>query len=452
MSWADTGRLTGAWSGILDAGSQRLRLKLDIRSGDVAVLYSLDQGGEPIPAKVVSASAELVRIEVRAIQGSFVGRLVSPDRMEGVWRQGGDLPLVLTRGEPPEAAVPVEPLTPARLAELRRQAGSPALGAISGGRERHPNLWVTGERLVDSGILVRPTDLWHVGSITKSMTSTLAARLVDAGELSWDDTVGASLAEVAPDMRPEYKDVKLRYLLSHRSGLPGNIPLADLEKYSHDISDAREERRAYARQALSLAPVAALDSAFEYSNNGYVVAAAMLEARFGAPWEQLIRTHLFDPLGIKSAGFGAPGRAGAIEQPVGHARDSSGEKRSARPLGQGVTDNPVVLSPAGRVHLSLRDLLTYLAAHRDRSDLLRSATWKTLHTPVSGGESAMGWAVRPDGTLWHNGTNSLWYAEVMVDPKVGIAAAAVANDGYLEKSTYAVGSALLGAASKAAMG
>jgi hypothetical protein len=40
----------------------------------------------------------------------------------------------------------------------------------------------------------------------------------------------------------------------------------------------------------------------------------------------------------------------------------------------------------------------------------------------------MGWIVRPDG-LWHNGSNTAWYAEILCSPSRGIVAVAAANDG-----------------------
>jgi hypothetical protein len=119
------------------------------------------------------------------------------------------------------------------------------------------------------------------------------------------------------------------------------------------------------------------------------------------------------------------------------------------PIGGIVTDNPVVLGPAGRIHVSLADLLRYLSAHRDRSDYLRPDTWTVLHTPPFVGNYAMGWIVRGDGALSHAGYNTLWYAVVLVDAAAGIVAAAASNDGYLAKSSPAVGRALLEATAAA---
>lgn len=52
---------------------------------------------------------------------------------------------------------------------------------------------------------------------------------------------------------------------------------------------------------------------YEYSNLGYMVAGAMAEKLTGKSWENLMRVKLFNPLGMTSAGFGAPGTPGKID-------------------------------------------------------------------------------------------------------------------------------------------
>jgi CubicO group peptidase (beta-lactamase class C family) len=449
LAHAQASDLLGSWTGVLAAGSQSLRLRFLITSEEAATLYSLDQGGLPIPARVTSLIPDRIAIEAPAVQGRFIGRLAAPDRIEGSWQQVAEFPLVLLRGEAGlAAAAPAAPLTQEGLAALRREAGSPALAAACERKGGTRRFWVDGERAIGSGVAAAKDDLWHLGSITKSMTATLVARLVEARAVHWDDTVGELLGDVAKEMRDDYKPASFRHLLSHRSGLPGNIPLADFARFSREIEDAREERKAFARIALSMSPIGKLASKFEYANNGYVVAGAMLENKLGQSWEELIAAQVFAPLALGTAGFGAPGKAGELVQPAGHALAADGSQRAFR-VGEGVTDNPVVLGPAGRVHMSLEDLLTYLAAHRDESAFLSGPTWRVLHQPPFGGDYAMGWIVRPNGALWHNGSNTLWYAEAQFDAASGIAVAAASNDGNLQKSAAEVGHALLSAAAAA---
>jgi CubicO group peptidase (beta-lactamase class C family) len=432
----------GEWNGALDVGSQRLRLRLVIEEGPRATLYSLDQGAAPIAAGQTRIEGSLLAVTFPSIRASYQGRL-SNGRIEGEFTQGAVLPLVFARSEAPAAAAP-EALTQARLEALRAESGAPALAAAAAKRGGASLSLATGLRAVGRSEAVTTDDKWHLGSITKSMTATLVARCVEAGAASWDDTVGGVLGAAIPEMRADYRDITFRHLLSHRSSLPANIAVTDLVRFPRESADARADRIAYARLGLQQAPIGPKETSFEYSNTGYVIAGAMLEAKLGAPWEALMNERLFTPFGLISMGFGAPGAPGVYDQPVGHAPGVGGAPQPYPP-GAPITDNPAVLGPAGRVHGAFGDMLTYLAAHRDRARFLRRESWEMLHTPPFGGDYAMGWVRRGD-TLWHNGSNTLWYAEMMFDPVRDVAAAAAANDGRAAEMTRAVGAALLGAA------
>jgi CubicO group peptidase (beta-lactamase class C family) len=286
------------------------------------------------------------------------------------------------------------------------------------------------------------------------MTATLVAAAVEAGVVGWDDTVGGLLGAMAGGAAPEpYRDVTFDHLLSHRAGLAPNLPIPDLMAYPLEEADPRASRRDYVARALAAPAVAAPGAAFAYSNSGYVLAAAMLEAKLDAPWEAIIAERLFAPLGLASAGFGAPDPGPAPDSPqapVGHTASvgaliGASKRRRPVPPGGGRTDNPAVLAPAGGVHMSLGDLLAYLDAHRLKGPLLQAGSWTRLQSPAFGGDYALGWFVKPDGALWHNGSNTLWYAEAVIDPGAGVSAAAAANDGLMACSSIATSEALASA-------
>ncbi|MEZ6024187.1 MAG: serine hydrolase domain-containing protein [Hyphomonadaceae bacterium] len=439
----------GEWHGVLDLGSQRLRLRLVVAEGPTATLFSVDQGNNAIPVGTTTIDGDAIVLDLPVIRASYSGRLTG-GRIEGQFTQGGTRPLVFQREEVVAAAP--DALTQERLAALRAEAGAPALAAAALSRGGASLAFADGVRALGRTEPVTTGDVWHLGSITKSMTATLVARCVDAGALAWTDTVGAILGDAIPSMRAEYRDVTFRHLLSHRAGLASNLEWSEILAFPRENEDARQDRIAYARLGLTRDPEGPKEQHFEYSNTGYVIVGAMLEAKFGAPWETLIRQRVFDPLGMASAGQGVPGTPGAYDQPVGHGPGLDAVAAGRRdgpvspyPPGSGFGDNPAVLGPAGRVHANFDDVLKYLCAHRDRTDFLSADSWRTLQTPPFGGPYAMGW--QADGErLWHNGSNTYWYAEVMVDRARGIAAAAAANDGRVELMRPAVGAALIGAA------
>jgi CubicO group peptidase (beta-lactamase class C family) len=272
---------SGAWFGALELGSTRVRLRLVLEEGPRAVLYSMDQGNSAIPAGETRIDGDRIRLSFPAINARYEGRL-SGARIEGEFTQGRTMPLIFSRGE--NGADAIEPLSDARLEALRASADAPALAAAA------LNIATTysvsaaqGVRELGRSERVTVDDKWHLGSITKSMTATLVAQCVEAGEATWDDTVAGVLGAVIPDMRAEYRDVTFRHLLSHRAGLLANIGMADLLRFPRESADSREDRIAYARTGLRQAPRGPKEQTFEYSNTGYVIAGAMLEAKIGAP-------------------------------------------------------------------------------------------------------------------------------------------------------------------------
>lgn len=325
------------------------------------------------------------------------------------------------------ASGPAQSLAETHLSET----GGPAVGVVivEGGTI---STGAAGLRRVGGDVAVTRDDLWHVGSLGKAMTAFLAARLVAAGRIGWDDTVRQVLGDVRQAIHPAMQDVTLAELLTHLSGMVANLGLLSTLRLAGDRAarDVMADRRVYAARVLGRAP-AGERGAFLYSNAGYVVAGAMLEAAAGAGWENLMAREVFGPLGMTGAGFGAPGHAGALDQPLGHRAGLWG-LRAVQPGPR--ADNIPALGPAGTVHLPLGDMGRWLRAHLDRDPaLLPPGGWARLHTPPVGGDYAPGWMVRPDGRLWHNGSNTYWYAEATIWPDAGRALFLVANSGDLKR-------------------
>lgn len=323
MALAQPSIFLGDWFATLDTGAQKLRLRLRVEEGPKAALFSIDQGNSPIPASEVSIDGNRLLLVWAAIQASFEGKL-QDETIKGEFRQGQAFALTFARGAAATEATVALPLTAQRLAALRMTAGAPALIAAARGSGGRSLTLVDGQRLLGHQAPALPTDKWHMGSCTKSMTATLVARLAEAGRVSWNDTIGSVLGSAVQGIRAEYRDVGFVHLLSHQSGLPGNIPVTELTRFPRDSADAREDRRKYAAIALQSAPSGQRENHFEYSNSGYVVAGAMLEAKCAEPWEVLMRRHLFEPLGMAGAGFGAPGTPGLNDQRSGHNIGATG--------------------------------------------------------------------------------------------------------------------------------
>jgi CubicO group peptidase (beta-lactamase class C family) len=109
------------------------------------------------------------------------------------------------------------------------------------------------------------------------------------------------------------------------------------------------------------------------------------------------------------------------------------------PPGDPHADNPAAIGPAGTVHCSIEDLAKYAAFHLagDRGDgkLLKPESFKKLHTAVPDNNNyALGWMVLKrkwagGRVLWHNGSNTMFYAVVWIAPNRNFAVVAASNAG-----------------------
>jgi CubicO group peptidase (beta-lactamase class C family) len=79
-----------------------------------------------------------------------------------------------------------------------------------------------GVRKVGSDIAITSNDIIHLGSCTKAMTSTMIATLVAEGKLSWDMKLIEAIPELKKSFHPDFQNITLWQLLTHRAGLPLN--------------------------------------------------------------------------------------------------------------------------------------------------------------------------------------------------------------------------------------
>ena len=321
------------------------------------------------------------------------------------------------------------------LAPLVEKHKVPALAVAVIEGDRLTKVGATGIRARGSEAKVGLDDVWHLGSCTKAMTATLCARLVEQGKLKWDSKVGDVLADQAEQIHADLRRVTLEQLLSHRAGLPTIPPLPLwLKLVGHEGSrDARE--MLLSNGWLKAKPASPPGSKWEYSNAGFMLAGLMAERAADKDWEALIREQLFEPLGMKTAGFGAPGSADKVDQPHGHNALGFAMKP-----GKGA-DNPRGLGPAGTVHCSLRDWSKFIALHlqgaRGECRLLTAESFQRLHSPQPIDDKAgyaLGWVVSQrewanGSVLMHNGSNTMWFSVVWIAPKRGFAVMAVTNLG-----------------------
>jgi CubicO group peptidase (beta-lactamase class C family) len=316
------------------------------------------------------------------------------------------------------------------LEPFRKKLALPALAAAVVQDQHLVAAGAVGERKYGSGISVTLEDKFHIGSCTKSMTALLAVDAARSGKIKFDTPV----AEVFSDWTPEKEkaSITLELLLQNRSGLPGKAPPELWWRAVHQISGSpREQRKIFLREMFAEPLQAKPGEKYIYSNMGFALAGAMLEEKLDQPWEDLMRERIFAPLGLKSAGFGAPAKDEQVDQPWGHQM----REDKIIPLAQ--RDNPAAIAPAGLVHMSVLDIARYAAFHCDafNGKIPELKEYRDrMYTAPAGSNYAYGWFVTKrdwgGGTvLNHNGSNTMYYTVIWIAPLKGFSFVVTTNMG-----------------------
>jgi CubicO group peptidase (beta-lactamase class C family) len=209
-----------------------------------------------------------------------------------------------------------------------------------------------------------------IGSVSKSFTAAAIAMLVDEGKLSWDARVTDFLSDFALFDPYVTRELTVRDLLTHRSGLERG----DMMWYKSGYDRAETLRR-----VRHLQPTWSFRSAFGYQNVMYTAAGEVLHKVSGLTWDDFVTQRILEPLGMtrSSAHITLLGKRDNLA--ASHAEVDG--KTQIIPAEEGTNANP-----AGSIYSSAHDVIAWLrlqlgAGSVDGTRLLTSGSMATLHTP-----------------------------------------------------------------------
>ncbi|MGB9177919.1 MAG: serine hydrolase domain-containing protein [Pyrinomonadaceae bacterium] len=134
--------------------------------------------------------------------------------------------------------------------------------------------------------------IYDLASLTKPLvTGLLCARRIERGEIKLDESVAHALPEFN---RADKREITVRQLLTHTSGLPAWLPL-----YLKTGGDASRTLEAIAVEPLLSEPGAHV----LYSDLGFIALGLLLEERTGAGVAELARSEIFEPLKLSRTFF-----------------------------------------------------------------------------------------------------------------------------------------------------
>ena len=148
--------------------------------------------------------------------------------------------------------------------------------------------------LVPAREAMTPDTIFDMASLTKPlMTATAVMQLYEQGKIDVDEPVAHYLPEFAAS---DKSDITIRDLLTHYSGLPPDLSLAD----------PWEGRAEGLRRAFETAPLRPAGVRFQYSDINFIVLGALVEKISGEPLNQYALRHIIRPLGLAHTQFLPP--------------------------------------------------------------------------------------------------------------------------------------------------
>jgi CubicO group peptidase (beta-lactamase class C family) len=206
-----------------------------------------------------------------------------------------------------------------------------------------------GVRRLGDPAPVNPHTIFGIASNTKIFTSAALAMLVEEGKLDWDDRVEDRLPGFAMSDAYVTREMRIRDLLCHRSGLP--LGGGDLMFWPG--SDFTSEQINYRLRFVPLST--SFRSAYAYDNLLFNVAGAVIRQISGKTWAEFIRERFFAPLEMRDSKTSIRDIDASTNVVAPHALDDG----RLRPLEHMPLDNN---APAGAIVSSVDDMSRWVIA------------------------------------------------------------------------------------------
>lgn len=266
-----------------------------------------------------------------------------------------------------------------RMAEeaLKLKTGSVTAGIIVGGKLVLSESFGCAD--CENNIAATPDNLYRTGSISKTMTSTVLALLVEDGTVSLDDPVSKYVPEFLELIDPEgyASDITLRHLANHTSGLEREPGLEGAA--SGPIGLWKEK-------ILASIPTTGIRTIpgekYSYSNIGYGILGFAMERAASQSFMELVNSKLFEPLGMSNSTFIlSDNQMKHMTKGYQQIRDSDDfdfEQPTSDHSGRGYK------VPNGGIYTTLEDLSKYVIALSDQSDIYSSEVSSLIYSYPDG--------------------------------------------------------------------
>lgn len=227
-----------------------------------------------------------------------------------------------------------------------------------------------GYRDLKNKLRVTEETLFPIASCTKSFTAFSTAILVDEKKLDWD----VPIIEYIPGFQMKNifitKNITLRDLLSHRSGMPQHYRMY----YNSGLS-----RKEIISRMKYLLLSESFRNSFQYTNLMYMLAAYVVENVSGIPWEEFVNEKIFKTLHMMDSNFS-----------LHESKITGNFSRPYRKTKDGIIEIPYFqvgsMTPAGGIISNISDLSNWLILQINNglfegNQIVSSLSLTEMHTP-----------------------------------------------------------------------
>ncbi|OAQ30797.1 beta-lactamase/transpeptidase-like protein [Linnemannia elongata AG-77] len=282
--------------------------------------------------------------------------------------------------------------------------------------------------------------LMPIGSVTKSFTAIAIGELVAEGKMDWDTTpVNTYLPEFELKDPVLTSQLTLVDLLSHRTNLP-NVFMRWFKS-----KESRIELIKYLRYADQPSK---LTSTLNYSNTMYAVAGEAGARVAGVSYEELVKTKVFEPLGLTNSGFSQSALKQFSNYALPYDAASFEDAKKGNFIRGELDEDYLTDAPAGDIYSNVLDLVRYGRAVLkggevdgkqvlNKENVAEAWTGRTFSlatrrtpdfAPVQG--YGLGWAIdayKGHAKYSHNGLISGYRSSLDIYPDLDLVVAAQAN-------------------------
>ena len=212
--------------------------------------------------------------------------------------------------------------------------------------------------------------LFAIGSASKAFTAASIAMLVDEGKMKWDEPATKYLPGFQLFDPYVTRELTVRDMLSHRSGLERG----DLLWYGTEY-----DRDEVLRRVRFLKPSWSLRSRFGYQNIMYLAAGQAVNTASGKNWDEFVRQRIFTPLGMSSSSTSITSLKTEANVASPHAKFDD----KVQPISWRKIDN---IGPAGSINSNATDMAQWVRLHLNQGTfknerILSSGAVKEMHMP-----------------------------------------------------------------------